>query len=48
MGDFDPDMVERMAPRPYFSISFSLDIIRNVRAALARDEVTSIGGREGK
>lgn len=33
---------EKMMARPYFSISFSLDIIRNVRAAMDNPEITSL------
>ncbi len=40
---------EKMMARPYFSISFSLDIIRNVRAAMKNSEITSLssGGNGG-
>lgn len=38
---------EKMMARPYFSISFSLDIIRNVRAALDNPEITSLRSNQG-
>ena len=34
----------RMMPHPYFSVSLSLDIIRNVRAAMDNPTITSLGG----